>query len=224
MTILDTLKSLVTTAKAATEKIQEAMGKLVAKREALLREEQELFSRPAPRAELAGNIRRLVEETRQRWIAANGLELVQRLSGRIDRAMGPPDARRPDQVVSPSLPMYLQGGYLTFDILAALVPTMLIDGLAAAVDAVDYEAGLAMGSRLSRLMEITADLGRLEHEQTELVDATRESGIASLQLPPEVAAARQRAGEKHAAWERDIAINRKIYERHPEMRPPEPPQ
>jgi hypothetical protein len=154
------------------------------------------------------------------WTAAHGMDVVRGASGGLERGAGPAHDRPAGRVVAPHLEDVLPG-VVTFDMMCALVPDVLIDGLRRVVQRTTYQPGPAMATRLERLAAIEEERATLQRRHAELVDEAAAAGVQLAHLPEEVGA-RLNKQRRRAAWEADVRMNRDYYSRNPSARPPEP--
>lgn len=219
MKILDDLKTLATSWRDGLRRLTDAQAALRAKIDALRTEEDSLLRLPAPPAEIAENVPRIVQALRSAWIAKHGPELVARLSGRIARDSGPDS----DRAVAPTLPDALSG-LLNIEALAALAPDVLSAGLTAAATGTEYEAGAEMQARQTRLREITAEIARLEQEQTRLADEAAAVGITGVALPDAERVRRVQVVQAQGRWDAAevLAKATRVNHGYPHEAPPRP--
>jgi hypothetical protein len=217
--MVDTIKQLLGGASAAIQNLRRAEGSIRERLDELARGEAALLSQPAPPGAVEENLAAQVAELGRRWTQVHGMELIREGSGRIEHNSG--HARSADVIVPPRPLDEILGGGVSLDMLAALCPTALLEGLRRVVQQTAYQPGPAMAPRLARLAAIENERATLQHRHAELVDEAKTAGVVLEHLPEERAARFQKV-QRREAWERDGIANKDYYKRVPSARPPEP--
>jgi regulator of replication initiation timing len=216
---VDKLKQFVSSASSAISSLKRGVASLCEGLDELALEESALFTQLAPRDAVEENLAAQVAALGRRWTQDHGMELIREGSGRIERNHG--HARSGDYIVPPRPLDEILGGAVSLDMLAALCPTVLLEGLRRVVQQTAYEPGPAMAPRLARLAAIEADRETLQRRHAALVDEAKTAGVTLEHLPEERVARFQKV-QRREAWERDGRANETYYKHNPGTRPPEP--
>jgi hypothetical protein len=189
MTIIDSLKDLLSAARSAAGRLHAADQKLRHEIATLEAEESVLLSAPAPAEDVTATLRRLIDEAAATWRATHGAAIRAAASGQIERLPGRAEQRGPDVVREGSWPdgvtLQLAGlAPVTFSGLCGLIPELVLAGLLVAVEATPAAGERPpMAARLRRLEEIAAAIARLQGEHDRLVTAAAEVHVSLAPLP-----------------------------------------
>jgi hypothetical protein len=213
MAILDGLKQLLGGASSAIANLKRAEHGMRQQLDEFAREQGALFTAPLAPADVTKNLKGLIADLGQRWTASHGMDVVHGASGGLDRS-----SSGPAQIVAPHLVL---PDTVTVDMMAALCPDALLDGLQHVVQGAVYQPGPPLAKRIERLGEIERERETLLERHANLVDEAAAAGVILEHLGEETAARFQKA-QRREAWERDGRANETYYRKNPSARPPEP--
>jgi hypothetical protein len=193
----------LTSARDAIAQLRHADRTLTAEHAHLLQERTDLLRYRPPRAEIVAELEFQIDAVAATYATEHGARLVAAVSAKVETEPGRDTVTG---IRRGNLPAAFPGP-LSFIDLCALAPEIVKASLAKIVQAVEYEAGPPMSTRLERIAEIDTRLADVERAHTDLVDEAREAGV-SLPLMPDERARRIQAAQRVEAARRFNEANR----------------